>query len=76
MDVYEAIEKRRTVRGFSGGVSEAQLRKIILAGTKAPSGSNVQPWEFIVIEDPKVIEQLAEYKYQQTLKKVQTAALQ
>jgi len=44
------------------------LRKIILTGTKAPSGSNVQPWEFIIIEDPNVIGQLAEYKYQQTLK--------
>ena len=68
MDVYEAIEKRRTVRGFKRGVSEEQLRKIILTGTKAPSGSNVQPWEFIIIEDPNVIDQLAEYKYQQNLK--------
>lgn len=36
MDVYEAIEKRRTIRIFESGVSEEQLRKIILAGTKAP----------------------------------------
>ena len=68
MDVYEAIERRRTVRAFKEEVSEEQLRKILLAGTKAPSGSNVQPWEFIIIEDPNVIGQLAEYKYQQTLK--------
>ncbi len=70
MDVYEAIEKRRSVRVFKQGVSEEQLRKIILAGTKAPSGSNVQPWEFIVIDDPRIIEQIAEHKYQQTLKMV------
>jgi nitroreductase len=70
MDVYEAIEKRRTVRVFKQGVSEEQLRKIILAGTKAPSGSNIQPWEFIVIDDPRIIEQIAEYKYQQTLKMI------
>ncbi len=68
MDVYEAIEKRRTVRSFKQGVSEEQLRKIILAGVKAPSGSNVQPWEFIIIDDPKIIEQIAEHKYQQSLK--------
>ena len=68
MDVYKAIEERRTVRTFKQGVSEEQLRRIILAGTKAPSGSNAQPWEFIIIDDPKTIEQLAEYKYQQTLK--------
>jgi nitroreductase len=69
MDVYEAIEKRRSVRVFEQGVSEEQLRKIILAGTKAPSGSNVQPWEFIVLDDPRLIKQIAEHKYQQTLKK-------
>jgi len=68
MDVYEAIEKRRSVRVFEQDVSEEQLRKLILAGTKAPSGSNVQPWEFIIVDDPRIIEQIAEHKYQQTLK--------
>ncbi len=68
MEAYEAIEKRRTVRSFSRGVSEQQLAKLLLAGVKAPSGSNVQPWEFIIVDDPKLIEQIAERKYQQTLK--------
>jgi len=44
------------------------LRKIILAGTKALSGSNVQPWEFIIIDDPTIIEQIAQCKYRQSLK--------
>jgi len=29
---------------------------------------SLQPWEFIIIDDPKIIEQIAEHKYQQTLK--------
>jgi len=70
MDFYEAIEKRRTIRALKQGVSEEQLRKLLLAGAKAPSGSNVQPWEFIIIDDPRIIEQIAEHKYQQTLKMV------
>ena len=70
MDVYEAIEKRRTIRSFKQGVSEEQLRKLLLAGVQAPSGSNIQPWEFILIDDPVIIEQIAEHKYQQTLKMV------
>ncbi len=70
MDVYTAIEKRRTIRTFKQGVSEEQLRRLLLAGVKAPSGSNVQPWEFIIIDDPKIIEQIAEHKYQQSLKMV------
>lgn len=64
MEVYEAIEKRRTIRIFKKGVTEEQLRRIILAGSKAPSGGNRQPWEFIMIDDPKIIDQLAEIKYQ------------
>ena len=35
----------------------------MVAGTKAPSGVNMQPWEFIVIDDPKIIDQIAEIKY-------------
>ena len=70
MDVYKAIGKRRTIRSFKQSASEEQLRKLLLAGSKAPSGSNVQPWEFIVIDDQKIIEQISEHKYQQTLKMV------
>jgi len=68
MDVYEAIDKRRTIRTIKIGVTEEQLKKLLLAGVKAPSGSNVQPWEFILIDDLNIIKQIAELKYQQTLK--------
>lgn len=68
MEVHEAIDNRRTIRSFKQPASEDQVRKILLAGVKAPSGSNVQPWEFIIIDDSKIIEQIAEHKYQQTLK--------
>jgi nitroreductase len=64
MEVYEAIEKRRTIRIFKKGATEEQLRRIILAGSKAPSGGNRQSWEFIMIDDPKVIDRLGEIKYQ------------
>ncbi len=64
MELYEAIEKRRTVRIFKQGVTEAQLRKLLAAGAKAPSSSNKQSWEFIVVEDRKLVDQIAELKYQ------------
>jgi nitroreductase len=67
MDFYDTIEKRRTIRIFKGGASESQLKKILLAGTKAPSAVNRQPWEFIIVEDRHIIDQLAELKYHQTL---------
>jgi nitroreductase len=64
MDVYETIEKRRTVRIFKKGATEEQLRRIILAGSRAPSAGNRQSWEFIVVDDAKAIDQLGEIKYQ------------
>ena len=65
MNVYEAIEKRRTVRAFKKGVPEERLRKIIGSGARAPSAGNRQPWEFIIVDDPNLIDQIAEQKYQQ-----------
>ena len=67
MEVQEVIEKRRTVRVFRKKASEDQLRKIILAATRAPSAGNSQPWEFIIIEDQGVIDQISEKKYQLSL---------
>ena len=68
MELYEAIARRRTVRGFTKPATEETLRKIIMAGSMAASPINSQPWEFIIIDDPKRIEQIAEHKYQQNQK--------
>ena len=51
MDIYEAIEKRRTIRKFKGPANEDQLKRIINAGTKAPSAANEQGWEFILVNE-------------------------
>src|SRR4030066_2001248 len=67
MELHEAIEKRRTIRIFKKKASENQLKKIILAGTQAPSAGNSQPWEFIIIDDQKIIDQITEQKYQLSL---------
>ena len=63
MDFHEVIAKRRTVRKFKGPATEAQLMRIMVAGTKAPSGMNQQRWEFIVVDDPALVEKIAERKY-------------
>jgi nitroreductase len=68
VELYEAIEKRRTIRIFKRPATEEQLKKIILAGTKAPSGRNTQPWEFVLVEDQELVNAIAEIKYQLTLK--------
>jgi len=67
MEMHEVMAKRRTIRIFKKKASEEQLKKIILAGTQAPSAGNSQPWEFIIIDDQKTIDQIAERKYQLSL---------
>jgi nitroreductase len=63
MDLYEAFEKRRSVRKFLNPASEEQLNRILNAGTKAPSVMNTQRWEFVVVDDPELIEKISEIKY-------------
>jgi nitroreductase len=60
MDAFEAIHRRRSVRGFTGaGVAREDLLKIVDAGRLAASGNNRQPWEFVVITRRETITALA-----------------
>lgn len=59
MEALEAIRKRRSVRNFTGDpIPKEDLLTIVDAGRLAPSGNNRQPWEFIIVTDPAMINQL------------------
>ena len=59
MDALDVIRKRRTVRKFTGApIPREHLEIIVDAGRLAASGSNVQPWDFIVITDKAMIMKL------------------
>ncbi len=59
MHLFEAIQKRRSVRNYTGDpIPPGDLLKIVEAGRLAASGSNIQPWDFIIITDMKMIERL------------------
>ncbi|MBE0697505.1 MAG: nitroreductase family protein [Anaerolineaceae bacterium] len=59
MQVFEAIHARHTVRKFSGApVPIEDIEKIVDAARLAASGNNRQPWEFIAVTQPQVIEKL------------------
>lgn len=61
MNLFEAIEKRASVRVYSNKpVAKELLEKLIDAGKRAPSGQNVQPWEFIVFTHLEKRQQIAE----------------
>jgi nitroreductase len=60
MDVFETIEKRRSIRKFKDNpVPEDVLAKILTAGTLAPSGKNKQPWQFYVVQGKERQEMIA-----------------
>lgn len=53
MDLYQAINRRRDVRGeFTGAaLPEEVLTRLLSAAHAAPSVGLTQPWDFIVIDD-------------------------
>jgi nitroreductase len=55
MDVEKAILNRRSIRKFKDLPVEAEkIAALLEAARLAPSGSNRQPWRFLVLEDPDI----------------------
>ena len=52
MDFYDVAKTRRSVRSYrSDPIPEDVLARVLEAVRIAPSGSNRQPWRFIVVKD-------------------------
>ncbi len=52
MDVQQAIRERYSVRSYEDRpVEPAKLEAVLEAARLAPSGSNRQPWKFVVVQD-------------------------
>ena len=59
-DIWEAIYTQRAIRRWKDEpLADDLIWKVIEAGTKAPSGSNLQPWRFVVIRDRETREAIA-----------------
>jgi nitroreductase len=60
METWDAIRARRNVRSYKPDpVPEDQLARIAEAGWRAPSASNRQHWDFIVVTDRDRLAELA-----------------
>ncbi len=67
MDVFEAIRNRRSIRAFERKiVSKEQVEWLIDAARHAPSAGNIQPWEFVIVRNPKIKKQLSAAALNQT----------
>jgi len=55
----KSILTRRSIRRFtSQPVSDEIIREFLQAAMSAPSAGNEQPWEFVVITDRKILDQI------------------
>ena len=60
-DFYQLMSRRRTVRDFSDQkIPQVVLENALLAAGTAPSGANMQPWHFVVVQDAAVKKQIRE----------------
>jgi nitroreductase len=58
LDALEAIRKRRSIRKYTAdAIPKADLETIVDAGRLASTGSNRQPWDFVVVTDRTMIDQ-------------------
>lgn len=61
MNIDDVIRSRRSIRKFlPDAISDEQIRELISAAVKAPSGCNSQCWYFAAVKTPEKISALAE----------------
>ncbi len=60
MNTIEAIRARHSTRCFVyEPIAKDILIQLVDSGRRAPSGRNEQPLEYIVVDDPKIIQEIA-----------------
>ncbi len=61
--LLDVLRKRRSVRRFTDQPVEQDKLDILIEGMlRSPSSKGINPWEFIVISEPKIMAQLANSK--------------
>ena len=59
MDALECIMTRRSIRRFKQDpIPHETLEKLVNAGRLAASAANLQPWSFVVVETPELMEEI------------------
>lgn len=61
MNIIEAINNKRSVRVYKEEpISDSTIKELISLGTKASTGSGMEPWGFVVINDKEEIDMWSE----------------
>lgn len=60
METWDAIRARRNVRSYRPDpIPDGDLDRIAEAGRRAPSGSNRQHWDFVIVTDRDQLQELS-----------------
>lgn len=61
METFEAIAARASVRDYQvKSITQDILEKLVDAGRRAPTARAIEPWEFVVVTDKKMLAQLGQ----------------
>jgi len=77
MDAMRAILTRRSIRKYTAQpVPDAVVTDLLKAAMSAPSASNQQPWQFVVINDRQVLDEIPDiHAHSKMLKEAALAVL-
>ena len=68
MEFSELLKRRQSVRHYQKRpVARELLDKLIEAVRLAPSASNAQPWKLVVVNDPALVERVAQAAFSKTI---------
>lgn len=61
MELWDAVRERRSIRQFTGdAIPEEHLERMVDCARLAPSGSNAQPWRFLVVRNRDLLERMSQ----------------
>ena len=77
MDAMEAILSRRSIRKYTAEpVPEPQIKELLEAAMSAPSAANQQDWQFVVINERQILDEVPKlHPYSQMLREAPLAIL-
>lgn len=61
MDIIAALEQRRSIRAYTKRPVEKEvLDRLLALAVKAPTGSSLEPWGFVILQRREEIDELSE----------------
>jgi len=59
METLEAIKTRRSIRKYKKEkIPNDILKELLTAGMSGPTGGNGEPWQFIILNDPEILQKI------------------